>query len=107
MLKEQIERSVLMGIGLISLTREKAQAYVEDLVKEGKAASSEVTNLTEKLVKRGEEERNALRKVVREEMNAALKDVNIATADDIQKLQAQVEALKAASATEETEEGEA
>ena len=97
MLKEHIERSILLGMGILSITREKAQAYVEELVKQGDAATAEVKDLTEKLVKRGEEERDALRKLVREEVSATLKEMHIATSDDVKELQAQLEALKAAS----------
>ncbi|MDY0018774.1 MAG: hypothetical protein RBT47_02105 [Anaerolineae bacterium] len=95
MLKEQIERSILMGIGLFSITREKAQVYVEELVKQGGAARDEVKELTEKLVKRGEEERKALRTLIREEMDTALKEMHLSTTEDIKNLQAQIEALKA------------
>ena len=59
MLKKQLERTFLIGIGLLSLTREKAQAVVEDMVKQGSAAREEVKDLTDKLVERGEEERQA------------------------------------------------
>jgi len=94
MLKEQIERSILMGIGLFSITREKAQGYVDELVKQGSAARDEAKELTDKLVKRGEEERGALRILVREEMNTALKEMHLSTTEDIKNLQAQIEALK-------------
>ncbi len=95
MLKEQIERSLLIGIGLFAITREKAQAFAEEMVKQGAAAREEVKDLTEGLVRRGEEERNALRKLIREETNSALKDMHLATTNDIADLTAQVEALKA------------
>lgn len=95
MLKEYLERSLLMGIGVLSLTREKAQALAEEMVQQGKATHGEVKNLTEGLVKRGEEERNALRKVVREEFDASLREMRLATASDIKALQAEIEKLKA------------
>lgn len=87
MLKEQLERSLLMGIGLFSLTREKAQAIVEELVKQGEVARSEVKDVTEHLVERGEEERHAFRKVVRQEVESTLTDMHIATQSDLKVLQ--------------------
>lgn len=95
MLKEYLERSLLMGIGVLSLTREKAQALAEEMAQQGKATQGEVKSLTEGLVKRGEEERNALRKVVREEFDASLREMRLATASDIKTLQAEIEKLKA------------
>ncbi len=95
MLKEQLERSMLFGIGLFALTREKARAVAEELVKQGHAARDEVLQVTEELVKRGEEERGALRKVVREEVDAALSDMHIATNSSVEALKAELAALKA------------
>ncbi len=95
MLKEYLERSLLMGIGVLSLTREKAQSLAEEMIQQGKATHGEVKGLTEGLVKRGEEERNALRKVVREEFDASLREMRLATASDIKTLQAEIEKLKA------------
>lgn len=106
MLKEYLERSLLMGIGVLSLTREKAQALAEEMAQQGKATQGEVKSLTEGLVKRGEEERNALRKVVREEFDASLKEMHLATASDIKALQAEIEKLKAQLAAHEPSEVE-
>jgi len=95
MLKEQLERSVLMGIGLLSITREKAQSFAEDMVKQGEMARDEVKTFTDQLVERGEEERHALRKMVREEVDTSLKDMHLATQSDVETLNSQVEALQA------------
>ncbi len=90
MLKEQLERSLLMGIGLLSLTREKAQTIVEELVKQGEVARSEVKDVTNKLLERGEEERQALSKVVRKEVDGALTEMRIATQSDVEAIKKQL-----------------
>lgn len=95
MLKEQLERSLLLGIGLFALTRDKARALAEELVKQGHAARDEVAQVTEELIRRGEEERHALRKIVREEIDAALTDMHLATSSSVEALRAEIEALKA------------
>ncbi len=94
MLKEQLERSLLMGIGLFSLTREKAQAVVEELVKQGEVARGEINETTERLVKRGEEERGAFRKLVREEIEGALNSMHLATESEITALREQLSAVQ-------------
>ena len=94
MLKEQLERSLLMGIGLLSLTREKAQAIVEELVKQGEVARSEVKDVTNKLLERGEEERQALSKVVRKEVDGALTEMHIATQSDVEAIKKQLADLE-------------
>jgi len=106
MLKEHLERSMLLGIGLFALTREKARAVAEELVKQGHAARDEVAQVTEDLVKRGEEERGALRKMVREEIDAALTEMHVASSSNFEALKAELAALKAQLATAEKPEGE-
>lgn len=105
MLKEQLERSMLLGIGLFALTREKARAVAEELVKQGHAAKDEIAQVTDDLVKRGEEERGALRKMVREEIDTTLAEMHIASDSRIEALQAELAALRAQLATVEKSEG--
>lgn len=94
MLKEQLERSVLLGIGLLSITREKAQALADELVKQGDIARDEVKSFTDRLVERGKEERHALRDMVHEEVDMSLKEMRVATGSEVETLQDQVEALE-------------
>ncbi len=104
MLKEHLERSLLLSIGLLSLTREKAQRVVDEMVKQGSAAREEAKELTEKLVQRGEEERRTVRKMIREEVNQALHDLNLATADEVAELRAELAALRVECATQAAQE---
>lgn len=94
-MKEHLERPLLLGIGLLALTHEKVRTIAEELAKEGHAARDEVSQLADELVKRGEEERGALRKLVREELDAALTDMHVATVSNVEALKAEIEALKA------------
>lgn len=88
-----LERSLLMGLGLLSLTREKAQTIAEELAKEGEVARDQVKEMAERLAERGEEERKALRKLVHDEVDSSLKEMRLATQSDVAALQAKVEEL--------------
>lgn len=85
-MKTLLEKGFLAGIGLLSMTREKAQKIMEDLSHEGEVQKSEVTQWVDQLASRGEEERQALRKLIRDEMKKVLDDMGLATKEDIQKL---------------------
>jgi len=80
------EKGLLVGIGLLSMTREKAQEVIDELSEEGKVQKKEVKDWVEQLTDRGEEERQALRKLVRDEMKKVLDEMGLATKEDIQKL---------------------
>jgi polyhydroxyalkanoate synthesis regulator phasin len=92
-MKPVIERSVLAGIGLLSMTREKAQAVVDELVKLGEARRDEALELVDHLVQRGEEERQALRKLIHDEVSEMTDELDLVTKKDIQSLTNKIEAL--------------
>ena len=81
-----LEKGFLAGIGLLSMTREKAQKIIDDLSHEGEVQKSEVKQWVDKLSDRGEEERQALRKLIRDEMKKVLDEMGLATKEDLQKL---------------------
>lgn len=85
-MKSVLEKGFLAGIGLLSMTREKAQKVIEELTHEGELQKTEVKEWVDQLSSRGEEERQALRKLVRDEVKKVLDEMGLATKDDIQKL---------------------
>ena len=85
-MKTLLEKGFLAGIGLLSMTREKAQKIIEELGHEGEVQKSEVTRWVDQLSSRGEEERQALRKLIRDEMKKVMDEMGLATKEDIQKL---------------------
>ena len=81
-----LEKGLLVGIGLLSMTREKAQEVIDELSHEGSLQKGEVKQWVDQLSNRGEEERQALRKLIREEMKKVLDEMGLVTKEDIQKL---------------------
>ena len=81
-----LEKGFLAGIGLLSMTREKAQGIIDELSHEGELQKSEVKQWVDQLSDRGEEERQALRKLIRDELKVVLDEMGLATKEDIQKL---------------------
>lgn len=63
-----IEKGLLFGLGLLTITREKVIQFVDKMVEEGELRAEEAPKVVEKIVARGEEEREALRKMVRQEI---------------------------------------
>ncbi|MEJ5224583.1 MAG: hypothetical protein WHV44_09015 [Anaerolineales bacterium] len=80
------EKGLLAGIGLLSMTREKAQAVIDELSQEGKLQTNEVKDWVEKLTDRGEEERQALRKLIRDEMKKVLDEMGLVTKEDLKEM---------------------
>jgi len=85
-MKTLLEKGFLAGIGLLSMTREKAEKLIDELSKEGELQKGEVKQWVDQLSNRGEEERQALRNLIRDELKKVLDDMGLATKEDIQKL---------------------
>lgn len=80
------EKGLLVGMGLLSMTREKAQKIIDDLGHEGELQKKDVNQWVEQLTSRGEEERQALRKLVRDEVKKVLDEMGLATKEDLKEM---------------------
>ena len=90
-----IEKSLLMGLGMLTLTRDKVRQFVDKLVEEGDIKPEEAPDIINKLVERGETEREELRKLVRQELDKARAGVSPATRKDIEALDQKIGELAA------------
>ena len=97
-----IKKSMLLGLGVLTLTRDKIVQTVNSLVEEGDVTEEEAPNIIDKLVARGEEEREALRKMVRDEFEKRRAHAPIASHKDIEELSQKIDDL-AASISELTD----
>ncbi|MGD2176693.1 MAG: hypothetical protein PVG71_02615 [Anaerolineae bacterium] len=64
-----LEKTLLMGLGVLTLTREKVSEAVSELVAEEEVQPEEATKLVDALVSKGEKERQALRDIIRQEVD--------------------------------------
>lgn len=92
-MRTYLERSVLAGIGLISMTHEKAQKVVDDLTHRGEVHKDEAKDWVEKLVQRGEEERQSLRDLIHDEVKSVLDEMGLVEKQDLQDLITKIEEL--------------
>jgi len=80
--KEFMEKSLNFGLGLAVYSREKIEEMVEDMVRRGEVAQKDARQFAGDLVKKGEEQRNEMRRMIREEVAAALKEACVAGQGD-------------------------
>jgi len=87
------ERSVLAGIGVLSMTHGKAQKIGDELIRRGEVQKDETKDWVESLVQRGDEERQSLRKLIHEEVKSTLDELGLVTKEDLQDLASKIETL--------------
>ncbi len=88
-----LSRAILLGLGLLDLTKEKAKMLADELVKRGEVAKEERAEFLRRLVKRGEETREELGKLVEDKVGKVLSKLNIATKSDLNELRRAVDRL--------------
>lgn len=90
-----IEKSMLLGLGVLTLTRDKIVQAVNSLVEEGEVKAEEAPTIIDKLVARGEEEREELRKLMRDELDKLRISAPMASRKDIEALSQKIDDLAA------------
>jgi polyhydroxyalkanoate synthesis regulator phasin len=88
-----IKNIMLMGVGMASLTREKIEEAVEELVKRGEVASADKAKAIDELHQKAQAAATEVRKIVDERVETLGKKFR--WMEDLRKVQAQVEELKA------------
>jgi polyhydroxyalkanoate synthesis regulator phasin len=88
-----IKNIVYLGVGMASITREKLEEAVEDLVKRGEVASADRSKAIDELQQRAQAAAAEVRKVVDERIEAVAK--RLRWIEDLRKVHAEVEELKA------------
>ncbi len=89
-----LDMIISLGWGTISLTREKAEKMVDQLIARGEISREEAKNTINELVERGEKERNEVRKYMQDEANNVMLKYNIVTREDLLVLQQKVNILE-------------
>lgn len=77
------EKYTSLGLGLFVYSREKVEELVEELVSKGEIAKKDARQFAGELVKKGEEQRDELKKIIRNEVEEALKHAKVARTEDI------------------------
>lgn len=93
-MKDSIDKVLSLGLGIVSAGKEQIEKTVEELVKKGEVAKSESQELVEELTKKGEESRSKIEQMVKERVSAILAEMQIATKEDLKRIEQRLDALE-------------
>ena len=93
-LSEHIKKIGLLGLGLAIVTKEKADELAAELVEKGEMSQEESQAFVSDLVKKSDRQKTDLEKKINEEIKKAVAKFNLATKDDIKKLEKRLIALE-------------
>lgn len=89
-----LKKTYLFGLGLASLTREKAEEMVDDMIKRGEVAEKDRSKIVEDMLTRVQEEQEKLFKTVRDYVKKVVHDMGLPTRDEYLELQKRVDELE-------------
>ncbi|MFC5448642.1 phasin family protein [Paenibacillus aestuarii] len=93
-MNDLIKNAFSLGLGITVMTKEKLESCVNELVAKGKVAPEESKELVSNLIKRGEEQQDDLKRLIRTQLQKLLVELHVATEDDIKRLDERIDHLE-------------
>lgn len=93
-LENLFKKFVYTGVGLVSLTKEKVEKYVDELVKEDKISTKEGEKIVEDFFKNTEEKRNELEGQLKTSVEKFVKAFKFASNKDLEALENRIKVLE-------------
>lgn len=93
-MKNLFKKSLLLGMGAISLTREKAEKIVRELEEKGEVTSNETKDFVNELVEKGEQERTLFKEAIKKEFTALQENMGIPGKSDLEALEERIKRLE-------------
>lgn len=91
---ELLEKTMLAGMGALSLTQQKAEELVNDLKQRLDLSEEKGRELLDHLQKTAKESQKKLEETAQEEVRKACDRVGVATNEDLKKLQTKINKLE-------------
>jgi len=91
---EMLEKTILAGMGAISLSQKKAEEFIQELKQRLNVSEEEGKALLEKLQDAARENQKKLEELAREEVRKTCERMGVVTADEFERLQKRVQKLE-------------
>jgi len=95
-----MENAFLMGIGVLDVTREKAEGFAAELIERGKMSQSDAKKVADRVTEMAGEQQEAVRKTVEKETARVMKTTGVVTKNEVDELKEQIAELKAMLASQ-------
>ena len=93
---DSIHKMFLAGVGLAAMTKDKIDEHVKELVEKGKLSEKEGREIADEMLKKSKQAKDDLEKQVEKQVQQSLQALQIASKEDIEKLEARIEKLETA-----------
>ena len=87
------EKGISLGLGLFTMTRERAEKIVDKLIEKGELSRKEASGVLDELLNRAEKEKDELEKRMNSTLKKTLEQFNVPTKEDLDKLEQKLDNL--------------
>ena len=99
---EILRKVMFAGVGAFSLTKEKAEKLVEELVEKGEVGAEDAKTFVKELLEKGQQEKEAIKENVSIEVTKLKENWGLVTKKDLERIEQRLAALEA-KLTEESQ----
>ncbi|RKX80856.1 MAG: hypothetical protein DRP57_12560 [Spirochaetes bacterium] len=92
-MSDLLRKGIFLGLGAASLTKEKVENLVNELVDKGDISKDKGSELLQELLNLVKEQEGKIDKKINEEMNSLIKKLDLASKSDIKRLEKKIDAL--------------
>lgn len=89
-----MRKMIYLGLGTLSLTREKAEKMMNEMVDKGEVNKEEARQFIDEAIKKGAEEKEELRQMIRQEYQEIKNQFSLVTKKELEALEARIKALE-------------
>jgi polyhydroxyalkanoate synthesis regulator phasin len=82
-----MKKAIFTGLGLAFMTKEKIEEFSKEIIEKGRLSDTEGKKFIDELQNKSEEARKKLQEQIQSAVNHTLKKMNIATKDDISRVE--------------------
>jgi len=90
---ETLDKVMLAGLGLLSMTRERAEKIFDEYAARGQAERGSRSGFVKELMEHAEKARKDLEKMISDQVAKAVGALNLATKDDVAKVEKKLDKL--------------
>ena len=92
-MSDLIKKTILAGLGVLSLSHEKARKIAKDLIREGELAKTDEAKFVKDLMSMAEKSQDDVEKKVEKAVKQILIKINIPTRKELNELKAKIDKL--------------
>jgi polyhydroxyalkanoate synthesis regulator phasin len=90
---ETIDKLMFAGLGALSMTKERAEKIFDDYVRRGQLENEGRSGFVKEVMDSAEKSRQNLEKLIAEQVDKSVGKLNLASKDDIKRLEEKIDRL--------------